>query len=378
MPHHGVFVWERLKAYLGRHGGEAVVIAPVPYVPGYLARGEYARYHGVPYEEERDGVRVLHPRYLLLPKVSMSVAPLSLALRCRSVVARLLAGGQRFDLIDAHYLYPDGVAAGLLARWFSLPLVVTARGTDVNLIPEHAVPRAWLRWLLRRVDGAVAVADALRRAMAPLHPAELTVDVLRNGVDLVKFAPLPQAEARAELGWEAGGKVVLSVGHLIERKGHHHAIAALRLLPGVRLKVVGEGPWRERLQQLAAREGVRERVEFTGALPHAALRKAYAAADVLTLLSSREGWPNVLLESMACGTPVVASAVFGAPEIVREDAVGELVDSTRPEAVAAALGRRLGAAPDRGAIRAFAERHSWDEVADGMHALFQRARRRGR
>ncbi|MBM4016349.1 MAG: glycosyltransferase family 4 protein, partial [Planctomycetes bacterium] len=324
-PHHGIFVLERLRHWRDATGGEAVVVAPVPFVPGALARGRFAEFADVPAEEQRDGFRVLHPRYLLLPKVSMTVAPWLLARAGVAAARRLAAAGERFDLVDAHYLYPDAVAAVAVARELALPLCVTARGTDVNLIPRHALPRRWLRWMLRNADAAIAVAEALRREVVALAPAGLECVTLRNGVDLEKFRPVERAAARTELGWERDGAIVVSVGHLIERKGHHHLIAALPQLPGVRVKLVGDGEWRGRLEAQARAAGVADRVAFVGRLPHERLHVAYSAADALSLLSSREGWPNVLLESLASGTPVAATRVFGTPEVVRDDAVGVLV-----------------------------------------------------
>jgi teichuronic acid biosynthesis glycosyltransferase TuaC len=371
-PHHGIFVLERLRHWIAATGGSAVVVAPVPWIPRILARGRYAAWRDVPAEERREGVRVLHPRYVVVPKAGMTAAPLLLARAGVAAARRLAAAGERFDLVDAHYLYPDGVAAAFVAKELELPLCVTARGTDVNLIPRHALPRRWLRWMLRRAGAAIAVADALRREVAALAPATLPCVTLRNGVDLEKFRPMERVAARAQLRWPERAPIVLSVGHLIERKGHHHLIAALRKLPaGTLVKIVGEGEWRGRLERLAAELGVSGRVDFCGRMAHEGLRVAYSAADALALLSSREGWPNVLLESLACGTPVVATRVFGTPEVVRDDSVGRLIDAPTPDAVAAAVGELLARPRDRARVRAYAEGHSWRETVDGMEELFE-------
>lgn len=376
VPHHGIFVLERLRHWLARAGGrgQAVVIAPVPWIPKALARGRYAAFRDIPLQEERAGIRVFHPRYPLPPKVGMSVAPLMLARAGLECARSLIAAGERFDLVDAHYLYPDAVAAASIAKKLRLPLVVTARGTDVTLIPRFAIPRRWLRWMLKRARACVVVAEALKSAVAPLAPAGLPLVTLRNGVDLERFRPLPRDAARAELGWRGDRRIVLSIGHLIERKGHHHLIAALPNLPyDVDVKIVGAGEWRERLEAQAARIGASNRVEFCGAIAHERLHVACSAADVLALLSSREGWPNVVLESLACGTPVVATRAGGTPEILREAAVGTLVDSTAPAAVAAAVTELLEHPRDRAALRAFAERHSWQETVEALDRVFAEA-----
>ncbi len=370
-PHHGIFVRERLRHWISETGGSAVVLAPVPYVPRALARGRYAAWRDVPDEESTEGVRVLHPRYLLLPKVSMGIAPLTLGRAGVAAARRLIAAGERFDLVDAHYLYPDAVAGSFVARALGLPLCVTARGTDVTLIPRHAIPRRWLRWMLARANGAIAVADALRVEVERLAPKSLAVTTLPNGVDLAKFRPLPRDQARRRLGWPVERRIVLSVGHLIERKGHHHLLAALaKLPPDVVVKVIGEGDWQGRLTAQAVSAGIADRVELCGRMAHAELHVAYSAADALALLSSREGWPNVLLESMACGTPVVATRVFGTPEVVRDEAVGVLVGEPTPTSVAAAIGELLAHPRERARVRAYAEQHSWQRTVLGMQTLF--------
>jgi glycosyltransferase involved in cell wall biosynthesis len=382
--HHGVFVLERLRHWLAGSTPaaprEALVVAPVPWVPKPLARGRYAEFRDVPEEERLEAIasggaplRVLHPRFALVPKVSMSVSPLTLAHAGWNCVKQLLAAGESFDLLDAHYLYPDAVAAAAIARRMKLPFVVTARGTDVTLLPQYAVPRHWLRSMLKRASAGIAVADALRVEMAKLAPPSLELVTLSNGVDLSKFRPLPRDEARARLGWPRDRRIVLAVGHLIRRKGQHHLLAALPLLPpDVDVKLVGDGEERGRLLEQAAALGVADRVQLCGRMPHEALHVAYSAADALALLSEREGWANVLLESLACGTPVVATRVFGTPEVLRDPAIGTLLDATEPRSVASALQELLSRPADRARARAYAEGHSWQRTVDGMQALFER------
>jgi glycosyltransferase involved in cell wall biosynthesis len=195
------------------------------------------------------------------------------------------------------------------------------------------------------------------------------VTTLRNGVDLELFSPGSQAAARARLG--VSGKVLLSVGHLIERKGHHLVVEALALLPTCTLLIVGEGPERARLQALAAERDLAQRVRLVGEQPHALLPDYYRAADILVLASSREGWANVLLEAMACGTPVVATAVWGTPEVVADPAAGRLVRTRSPAGLAAGIAQVLADPPDRAATRRYAERFSWDITVDHQLALYR-------
>lgn len=374
-PSHGIFVETRLRELLKSGQVESRVIAPVPWFPSRNPRwGEYAKFAATPAREQRNGLDVRHPRYLLLPKVGMTSAPLTLALGARRAVQQLLDEGFDFDLIDAHYYYPDGVAAALLAKWFRKPLTITARGTDLNLIPQHALPKRMIEWAARRAAGSIGVCAALMEVLRSWgHDAE-RLHVLRNGVDLERFRPLPPAQMRAELGL-AGEPLLLSVGHLIERKGHHIAIEALAELakqrPGARLVVIGEGDERAALTALAARLGVADKVRLTGALPNTELLKWYSAADMLLLCSSREGWANVLLEAMACGTPVVATDIWGTPEVVAKPEAGRLVPRRDGPAFASAVADLLQVGVDREATRRYAEGFSWQATTDGQLALFR-------
>jgi teichuronic acid biosynthesis glycosyltransferase TuaC len=369
-PNHGVFVENRLRHLVASGAATSTVVAPVPWFPSRDARfGEWARCAAAPAEEMRQGLRVLHPRYAAPPRLGMYTGPWALLRAGRAALAQLLAEGARFDAIDAHYLYPDGVAAAWLAREAGLPVVITARGSDTSQLPDFALPRRLIGAALREADALIAVSTGLAEGLIALGAAPGKVTVLRNGVDLAAFAPpIDRAALRAELG--QSGPVVLSVGHLIERKAHHHVIGALAELPGVSLLIAGEGPERRALAALAERLGVAERVHLLGARPHGELAKLYGAADALVLASTREGWANVMLEAMACGTPVVAGPAWGSREAISAPEAGLVLGEVGPGPIAAALRRLLADPPGRRATRAHAERFGWDETTRGQAELF--------
>lgn len=379
-PVHGIFVETRLRELLKTGEVDTRVVAPVPWFPGTHPRwGERAAMARTPRRELRHGIEVLHPRYPLIPKFGMTLAPLLLAAAARPVLQRVLEAGFDFDLIDAHYYYPDGVAAALLARHFRRPLVITARGTDLNLIPQHALPRRMIHWAARQADASVGVCAALTDVLRGWTGIEASrLHVFRNGVDLHRFQPLPVAAMRAELAARgiAGSPLLLSVGHLIERKGHHVAIEALAALrathPQAVLVVLGAGEERDRLLALAQGLGVADAVHLPGAVPNTELARWYSAADVLVLASSREGWANVLLEAMACGTPVVATDTWGTPEVVADPAAGRLVRERSGAAFADAIAALLAAQPERAATRRYAEGFGWEATSQAQLALFRR------
>jgi glycosyltransferase involved in cell wall biosynthesis len=365
-PGHGIFVETRLRHLVASGKVESRVVAPVPWFPLKHERfGNYGRLARVPQEETRHTIRVQHPRYPVLPKIGMNVAPALLAQSVKPAIGRIIDEGYDFDLIDAHYFYPDGVAAAMLGRYFNKPVVVTARGSDITLLPKYRLPRTMIRWAASQANAVITVCNALRSEVVALGVDENLVTSLRNGVDLELFRPLERTPNEHF--------TLLTVGHLVPVKGQDLIISALPLLPDVHLVLAGDGPERKRLEALARSLGVDDRVRFLGAVPQSELPRHYSNADALVLASSREGWANVLLESMACGTPVVASRVYGTPEVVASSAAGVLMAERTPQALADSVNALRARYPDRAATRRYAEGFSWDDTTAGQIRVFQQA-----
>lgn len=369
-PTFGVFVENRLRKLAERPGVELRVVAPIPWFPFRQAIfGRYGGHARIPAIARRHGVEISHPRYIQLPKIGTHLSPFFLYLSLIGHLRELVAREGDFDLIDAHVYYPDGVAAALVARTLQKPIAVTARGTDLNLYPKrYPLVGRMIAKAAREVDASITVCAALKHAMVELGADPATVHVMRNGVDLDLFRPIDRKTARSR--WQLSRRTLLSVGHLIERKGHDLVIQALEQLPDVDLIIAGDGPEKGRLQRLASKLGIADRVRFAGVVEHDDLPMLYSAVDGLVLASSREGWPNVLLEALACGTPVIATRNWGTPEIVSVPEAGLLVDERTPEALARAAHDVLQAPPNRAETRRFAEGFSWDATTDAQLSLF--------
>ena len=370
-PNHGVFVENRLCHLVATGEAASTVLAPVPFFPsGAAVFGRWGAYARVPAREIRHGLTIHHPRFVVVPRFGMTISPFLLHQASRRAVRRLLAEGARFDAIDAHYLYPDGVAAVRLGAEFGLPVVLTARGSDVTEFPDYPTPRRLILDAVARAAAVITVSAGLRAALLGLGAEGTKITVLRNGVDTQIFRPLDREAARAALGLT--GPTLISVGALIDRKRHHLTIEALRLLPEFSLLIVGDGPERARLAALADRLGLAGRVRLLGAVPHIVMAQYYSAADLSVLASSREGWANVLLESMACGVPVVASDIPGNGEVVRERAAGLIVAANTPQGFAAAVRDLWADPPARAETRAYAERFGWEATSRGQLEIFRR------
>jgi teichuronic acid biosynthesis glycosyltransferase TuaC len=256
----------------------------------------------------------------------------------------------------------------MLGKAFGLPVVVTARGTDVNLIPQFRRPRELILKAADQAGALITVCLALKEELAGLGVPDSKITALRNGVDLDQFKPVDRASLRQK--WQLSGFVLASVGLLIERKGHHLAIEALVDIPDATLLIAGSGPDRAQLEALARSFGVGQRVRFLGALDTKTLTEIYNCADALVLASSREGWANVLLEAMACGTPVIATAVWGTPEVVAAPEAGILVERSAAS-IAKAMMRLKSHPPDRQTTRHYAEKFDWHPTTEGQIAIFR-------
>jgi teichuronic acid biosynthesis glycosyltransferase TuaC len=374
-PRHGIFVENRLAHLVRDCAVEARVIAPVPWFPFRAAVfGAYAHFAATPRRAIRgNGLQVAYPRYVMVPKIGVGVQPDSMALAARWIATRWIDAGWVPDLIDAHYLYPDGVAADLLARHLRLPFVMTARGTDVNILAHMPRPGRRIAEAAARAASVITVSRSLKEQLIGIGVDAAKITVLRNGVDLDVFGMSDRAQSRAELGMQVDGQLVACVGNLVPEKGQALAIEALQHAPELRVAIVGDGPLRAQLAQLAERLGVADRVDFKTAMPQKDLHRLYSAADVLLLTSSREGWPNVVLEAMACGTPVVGFDVGAAAEMVTSDSVGRLLVGGDPAELAAVVRQVIDARLDRHLIRAHAATFDWKSVSHAQWDLFVRA-----
>ena len=377
MPTFGIFVETRLRHLVASGQVRTQVMAPVPWFPlPWRLFGSYGAYARAPRAEQRHGLSVTHPRFVALPKIGRDLVPAALYRTCRPLLERMIAAGDDFDLIDAHYLYPDGVAAARLGAALGKPVVITARGTDVNVMPGFAKPRRLILQAARQAAAIVTVSEALRRALIDLGVDGGKIVTLRNGVDLERFQPRDRTAARDALG--VTGPLVVSVGNLVGLKGHDLIIRALADVADATLLIAGDGGERSALSSLARASGVADRVRLVGRLPQETLADLYSAADALVLASSREGWPNVLLEAMACGTPVAATRVGGVPEIVTKPEAGVLIDERTPGGIAAALRTLLADPPRRQATRRYAEGFGWAATTRGQLALFREILETGR
>jgi teichuronic acid biosynthesis glycosyltransferase TuaC len=364
-PVFGLFVFQRISHLARRPGNLVRVVAPVPYFPSWIPSKRWGLFAQIPDVEMIGDLETHHPRYPLLPGMLMPLHGLLMFLGCFLTVRRLHRQ-IHFDCIDSHYVYPDGFAAVLLGKILGLPVAVTARGTDINVFPSFPSIRPMILWTLRQAAGIIAVSEALKNIMTNLGVPAKNIAVIPNGVDAERFGVLKRAEARHKLGLPLRMKIALSVGSLTDVKNHALLISAfakvLQVRPEIRLYILGEGPLLDKLEELTRKLHMEEKVFLLGSRPNEELAAWFNAADVSCLSSSREGWPNVVMESLACGTPVVATRVGGVPEIIVSPELGVLVEKEL-ESLAAGLQFALSKDWDRNTLVQHAHARDWDQVA---------------
>jgi teichuronic acid biosynthesis glycosyltransferase TuaC len=364
-PTFGGFVERQTLGLAARKGVEVQVAAPIGLPPGPLKWvSHYSARAALPSVENWKGLTVHRPRFLHIPGPGIQLTPSSMVRKLLPYL-RKLRRDFPFDVIDAEYFWPDGVAAARLGKALNVPVSIKARGSDIHAWGMLGFGRAQILEAGKGAQGMLAVSGALRDDMVALGLPEDKIKVHYTGVDLDRFNIADRETAKTALG--ITGPLMLCVGNLVPLKRQHLVIEALRHLPDTSLLIVGDGPERGAFEAQIAGSGFSGRAHLFGVRPHEALPALFAAADVFVHPSSSEGLANVWIESLACGTPIVISDVGGAREVVDSAAAGSIVEPT-PLAIARAVGALLTNPPDRSKTRRSAERFTWTANAEALHA----------
>lgn len=363
-PNAGVFIRERMFR-VGQHL-PIVVVSPVPWFPMQgIIRYWKPDFRPQPDKfEVQQGVQVYFPRFFSIPGLFKSWDGFFMALGSLPTLIKLK---REFNIIDAHFAYPDGYAAILLGKWFKVPVTITLRGTEVPLAKMQGRKIRMLK-AINDATRVFSVADSLKQHVIGLGADKNKIRVVGNGVDTNKFYPLDRLQERAELNIPADANVLISVGALVDRKGFHRVIDVLPELleqyPDLIYLVVGgdspEGNIREQLVQQVKALKLENHVRFLGALSSDQLKKPLSSADLFVLSTANEGWANVFLEAMACGLPVVTTDVGGNREVINSDNLGIIVPFSDRQALSNALRQALNNTWNKEKIICYAQNNAWD------------------
>ncbi len=371
-PAHGVFVLQRTKA-LRDAGHEVRVLAPVPWVPPVPLPARFRKLRATPRDEVIEGLPVRHPRYFMIPKIGMYAQDRLYALGIRRAVREAV---ESFDpeILDVHYLYPDACGVARVAKGMGLPYVCSARGSDVKTLARIPVLARRIRRALRDAAAVIAVSRDLAETIRQRGLFDGGITVIPNGIDPDVFHPRSRSEARTLLGLPPDAPIVVCVGHLAPSHGQHLILEAFghpETPTDAIAYLVGGGDGLEAMRREVARRDLGGRIHLPGPAPHAMIPLWFAAANASLHPGSHAGCPNAVLESLACGTPCLASDIPEMHEVIDAERQGILV-AREPAAIARGIARLLRRA-DSPAVRPAAPR-TWAQVAGEVSDLFEAVR----
>ncbi len=310
------------------------------------------------------GLEVYSPVCINIPKFFKKTDGYFMGLSVKKPFNQLIEKQMEVDLIHAHFAYPDGAAAAMLAREKKIPFIVTVHGSDINIHTQDPGRRELIIQTVKDADRIICVSKELKKRVTHLGIDMNKVHHIPNGVDIHKFFSGNRKQEKNTIGLPHAQKLILTVGNLVPIKAFDRLITAMAAIdPSVHLVMVGSGPLEKKLQQLAIMKGVGDRVHFHGIVEHEKLPAYYRAADFLVVCSHSEGWPTVIFESFACGTPVLANTVGGIPEIFHSNPFGILMENNAIDTIAAAVDTAFNQKWDDKILINEAIKHSWDNIA---------------
>jgi glycosyltransferase involved in cell wall biosynthesis len=363
-PWQGRSAYQTLRA-LSAHAAVHVFYPDSAYPA--LLRPRTRLYNGLDPTYSPAGVDVSYHGYAALPLLSR---PFNGMMAARALLPHVRAF--RPDLIFGVFLYPDAYAALQIARKLNVPLVAMGIGSDIHSIGDRISARL-TRTVLKQADFLVTVSDDLRQRALTMGARLQRSRALINGCDLSVFHPREKSDARRQLKLDLTAPTVVYIGRMDLRKGLRELVDAAASLrrrrPGLQVHLVGAGPDRPQLEQAIAAADAAASIHLHPPCPPDDVALWMSAADLVTLPSYMEGCPNVVLEALACGRPVVATNVGGIPEIMSNHC-GRLIPPRDSAALATALDQVLAASWDANALSAHWSR-SWSTVARELLDVFE-------
>ena len=379
----GIFAHDQAK-YLRNNGCEIIVVSPVavPLIPveGLSAWKDLMR---VKRDDMLEGIKVLYPRYLHFPKRILGKYSFSIDFFfIKRVVLSVIKTFQP-DILHVYTATPDGVLGLLIRKEFSIPLVVSLIGSDINVWPFRSkLIYRLTKEVISEADKIVAVSNALKKKACEITSPKNPIAVIYNGCDAEKFAFDKTARfyLRTKFNIPKQSFVFLFIGNILKTKGVFELLEAFYLLtkklPDTYLIFIGDGKERKVLVQKATRIGISNEVIFVGRRPHEEISRWLSMADALVLPSHSEGLPNVIVEAMACQRTVIATRVGGIPEIIVDGQSGILVESKDSAALMTAMEKvatdkdlryKLGSVGRQIVITKF----SWDENIKNLTNIYR-------
>ena len=370
-PNKGIFSMQMVRE-LAEYANVQVV-APIPALGPLKVVDSFKRYrtdYDIPEREVRENIVVHHPKYFAMPKMGFlhhvflyfSLLPLIKAIH----------ESWHIDAINCHWVFPDGVAVQKVCEKMGIPLLLTPLGTDLNRYSDFRLRRESIRNALVKADMVSVLCSPMYDRCLSMGVSPRKLQIIPNGVDLQKFSLRDKAKCRTQLKISENVRVILFVGSLVPVKGIDTLLKAFAIIREkhtkgtLKLYVVGSGFLEQDLKRLADDVGIGADTVFVGAVEHSNLPIWMNSADCLCLPSLSEGHPNVVMEALACGLPVVASAVGSVPDYVTMQ-TGFTITPADHDDLAEKLDKCLRSEYEREQIRSSVKDLSWRDCAERYH-----------
>ncbi len=374
-PERGIFTLQLVKAL--NKISHVTVVCPLPWFPKNKIFSRFKKWYAfskIPSVYEIDGITVHSPRYVMLPRVSEGWHAFFMQMGLKSAIKRLHQKYQ-FDVVNSQWLYPDSVAVDSIVNKLKIPHVATGLGCDVNHDLFDESKRTQLKQMLKNVTAVTVVSNELRQVLISDSVVADKITAIPNGVDTSQFNLLDIAHCRKKLKLSLNEKIILYVGRLSEEKNIESLIRAFSMLEKdeeLKLYIVGDGPLLNLLKSLIVNLKLEKKVVLVGKVEHSEVSCWMGAANYFSLPSVREGCPNVVLEALGCGRPVIASRVGAIPDLVNQD-TGVLFDPNNVEDIAEKLSLGLSRKWDYSVIADSVKSLSWEHAAERYLTVFKLA-----
>lgn len=374
-----IFIKEQIK-FLKNEFNQITVISPLAYFPSIFLKFKsfqnISGYFEYPEDYSYDNVRIFFPRYFPLPFSETFFVGIKVHLIQLGIMKIIKENNIEFDIIHSHFVFPPGYVGTKLRNVFKKPLVITGHGGDIYRKPiENKIIRTFVKDALRKSDKIITTSSRNRDIIISVFeiPGE-KISIIGNGFDEKLFFPMNSLTIRKKLSLPENKKILLSVGNLIEIKGHKYLINAIKNAIRIRedlfLIILGRGN-KDKLQSQIDALNLGNYVKIINGVPHDEIPFWINSCDIFVLPSLDEGAPTVISEALGCGKPVIASSVGGIPEIITNEELGILVEAKNTEDLANAIISAFSKKWDNEKISEYAKKnYSWEKITSKILDIY--------
>jgi len=371
-PNRGIFIKHQITALSKLC--DVKVIAPIPFYKDLSEHIDKHSDHSEVLLDVLDGVEVLYPKYFYTPKIMRSLYGFFLLFSLYPLCKRL-EETYKPDVYLNFWMYPDGFSTALLAKIFKKKFILSARGCDLNHFSQYYFRGKMISYASRNANLNLVLTGKMRSILRGFGVSDEKIVNVFNGIKTDLFFSTDRKKAREKLALEQDIPIILFIGRFSEEKGVENLISAFDKITddSANLLLIGDGPLKAKIEKQVYALKLTKKVKFIGELKQSELPDWINAANLLCLPSKREGWPNIVMESLACGVPVVASNVGAIPEIITSEEYGYLAEPNNAEDLAEKLDMALKREWKKKSVSGNPVIRTWEQLAKTIFSLLPKA-----